>query len=71
MSGRNRDFLFGVIYAAWFLQHSHGMDSLAEELMRTCGPLDTLQRLAREEDYRFKRGFWAELKRQQRINRIT
>lgn len=49
--------------AAWHLQHGHGEDTYAEELIAMAGPLETLRRLAKAEDYQFKRGFWATLRR--------
>lgn len=57
-------FVLGVVHAAWFLHRMHGDDQNAEELLLELGPsIDTLRRLARKEEYCFKRGFWQWLER--------
>lgn len=67
--GHRRGFVLGVVHAAWFLNRMHGEDGLAEELLLELGPsLPRLQRIASSEDYRFKAGFWATLKRRRARN---
>ncbi len=58
-----REFLLGVLWSAWWLHRSHGEDQLAEWLMNETAPISTFQRLARAEEYQFKRGFWARMRR--------
>ncbi len=64
----SRDFLLGVIVSAWHLHVGHGEDTYAEEILLNAASAETMRRLARKEDYQFKRGFWAELKRRQKRN---
>jgi hypothetical protein len=58
-ASEQREFYLGVLWAAWWLHHAHGEDMYAELLMRESGPISTFQRLARREEYHFKRSFWA------------
>jgi len=64
-----RGFLLGIIWSAWFLHSGHGEDTYAEELLRESADIDVLQRLACREQYHFKRGFWAEIRRRQALAR--
>lgn len=63
------DFVIGTIYAAWFLVRAHGEDNYAKEMLNGVAPVAALQRLARREDYRFPRGFWAQMRRRAEANR--
>lgn len=58
-----RGFLFGILWAAWWLQSGHGEDQYAEWLIREVGGVSTIKRMAHKHDYHFKRGFWADLER--------
>lgn len=65
----SQEFDLGVLWAAWWLHHGHGEDTYAEDfLIETFGAngIARTQRLAAREDYRFRRGFWAEVKRKAR-----
>jgi hypothetical protein len=48
----------GILWAAWWLHSSHGEDSYAAHLLRESMPVSTARRLARDEQYEFKPGFW-------------
>jgi hypothetical protein len=63
-----RSFLLGVMWAAWWLHSGHGEDSYAAWLLRESMPVDTARRMARKEQFQFKRGFWqqSELRRSPR-----
>lgn len=63
MSRSNHDFMLGVLWAAWVLHSAHGQDSIASELLRGTASVDTFRRLARQEDYPFRRCFWADVRR--------
>ena len=65
-------FVLGVIHAAWFLHRMHGQDTLAADLLLELGPSTAgLQRIARHEEYAFKRGFWADVHRRRARARVT
>jgi hypothetical protein len=53
-----RGFLFGVMWAAWWLHSGHGEDTYAADLLRESMSASTARRIARQQDYLFKRGFW-------------
>lgn len=58
-----REAALGVLWAAWWLHSAHGLDSVAQEMLRNWGGrsgLRGMQQLARVEQYEFTRGFWAE-----------
>lgn len=60
MSNRDerRGFCLGVLWAAWWLHYGHGEDSMAADMLVESMPALTARRMAREQDYQFKRGFW-------------
>ena len=65
---KDREFLLGVLWAVWWLHYGHGEDRYAEDiLIETVGAsergIDQMQQLARREQYGFKRGFWAKVRR--------
>jgi hypothetical protein len=62
----DREFLLGILWSVWWLHSAHGEDTYAEDLLlETVGSacIERMRRLAIREQYHFKRGFWAELRR--------
>lgn len=66
-----RGFLLGTLFAAWHMHRGHGEDTYAEELLTQAAPISTFKRLARAEDYQFRRGFWASCERSIRQSRAA
>lgn len=63
---KDREFVIGLVWAAYWLDRWHGEDRYAGDmLVEALGQKDLgyAQRVARAEEYRFRRGFWARLKR--------
>ena len=66
VAAESRGARLATLFAAWHLYCGHGEDTYAEELlMQFDGDIARWQRLARREDYHFRRGFWAGLRRRE------
>ena len=70
----DREFLIGVLWAAWWLHSGHGEDTYAGDLiLESIGEqgVSTMRRLARTEQYRFKPEFWTALSKKAAQSRVA